>query len=325
MLPTPQAESRERRRALVRAALLLAPLLLLSPLLLAVHPLAMILFILCALLASLVCFRQGLQRVGRRRAILAQPFPPEWEAILQERVENYRVLPQPMQVRFRALMQVFLAEKKIEGAGVEMTDLLRVLCGAGAVIPILGFEDWEYGRLEVVVIRPEPFEAHFTPDPDEPFYASGLVGDRNIFSGALILSRSDLLRDFRRHHDRTNVAIHEFAHLIDQAGGVIDGIPPTLPPERRAAWETLVHDYLNNPDDWRNADIPEYAFTNEAEFFAVCSEYFFSSPTQLLRQHPALYDLLRAAYRQDPAALQPAADADASESLSSVPNRWMSQ
>ncbi len=301
MLPTPQAEQRERRRARVRSLLLLLPLLLLSPLLLAVHPLAMLLFVLCALLISLVCYRQGLQAVQRRREILARPFPDEWEAILQERVEYFRLLPPPEQTRFRQLLQVFLAEKKIEGAGVEITDLLLVLTGAGATIPILALDDWEYGRLEVIVIRPEPFEAHFTPDPDEPFYASGLVGDRNIFSGSLILSRSDLLRDFRKHHDRTNVAIHEFAHLVDLAGGAIDGIPPTLPADRLPEWEALVAEFLKNPQDWRNADIPEYAFTNEAEFFAVCSEYFFCLPCELLRQHPQLYQLLCLAYRQHPA------------------------
>ena len=45
-----------------------------------------------------------------------------------------------------------------------------------------------------------------------------------------------------------------------------------------------------------------YGAENEAEFFAVATECFFDCPVELRADHPAMYDLLREYYRQDPAA-----------------------
>ena len=44
-------------------------------------------------------------------------------------------------------------------------------------------------------------------------------------NGIMILSKPDLLHGFRNARDRHNVGIHEFAHLVDKADGVIDGVP----------------------------------------------------------------------------------------------------
>ena len=40
------------------------------------------------------------------------------------------------------------------------------------------------------------------------------------------------------------------------------------------------------------SDINPYGATNEAEFFAVVSEYFFESPKLFEEKHPELYNLL---------------------------------
>ena len=40
------------------------------------------------------------------------------------------------------------------------------------------------------------------------------------------------------------------------------------------------------------SDINPYGATNEAEFFAVVSEYFFERPKLLKEKHPELYQLL---------------------------------
>jgi Mlc titration factor MtfA (ptsG expression regulator) len=44
-----------------------------------------------------------------------------------------------------------------------------------------------------------------------------------------------------------------------------------------------------------------YAATNETEFFAVVTEYFFSKPESMKHYHPKLYQVLQGFYRQDPA------------------------
>jgi Mlc titration factor MtfA (ptsG expression regulator) len=40
------------------------------------------------------------------------------------------------------------------------------------------------------------------------------------------------------------------------------------------------------------SDIRSYAATNQAEFFAVSSEYFFSRPKLMRRKHPEIYKML---------------------------------
>jgi Mlc titration factor MtfA (ptsG expression regulator) len=45
-----------------------------------------------------------------------------------------------------------------------------------------------------------------------------------------------------------------------------------------------------------------YGATNEAEFFAVATEYFFEKPKDLHRQHAGLYRVLSEFYKQDPKA-----------------------
>jgi len=44
-----------------------------------------------------------------------------------------------------------------------------------------------------------------------------------------------------------------------------------------------------------------YAATNETEFFAVVTEYFFSKSENLKHYHPKLYQVLQDFYRQYPA------------------------
>ena len=46
------------------------------------------------------------------------------------------------------------------------------------------------------------------------------------------------------------------------------------------------------------SDIRRYGGTNEAEFFAVASEYFFEDPFLLQKNHPELYEMLSACFHK---------------------------
>ena len=50
----------------------------------------------------------------------------------------------------------------------------------------------------------------------------------------------------------------------------------------------------------RHSDINPYALTNNAEFLAVVSEYFFDNPEKMKSRHPELYKILSEMYRQHP-------------------------
>ncbi len=300
MIPTPQRVRANRLwsagLALVVGACVAAGAWIASP-----GPAAVWITIAAAALTAGGLYRFGTRVWRRRRKVLARPLPRAWERILNERVAFYRALPDDRKRRFRRLVAIFLDETPIAATGCELDDPARVLIAAGAVIPILGLDDWEYGMLREVILRAGQFEARSRPtDRAEPLL--GMVGSPGgAFTGALVLSRDDLLRGFAAA-DKSNVAIHEFAHLVDMADGAVDGVPASLPRRELRSWLDLVRREMQQGSaDW--SDIPAYAFTAEQEFFAVAAEYFFEAPAELAERHPELYEMLRRIFRQDPRGL----------------------
>ena len=132
-----------RRWAFVFAALTLAVSVLIALVVIrAGRPAAITLFLALAPAFGVYAWQTG--KIRRRHAILREPFPPEWEAVLQRDVVFFRVLGPAEQRRFRRQLQVFLGEKQITGIGVKADTTTRVLAGASAIIPIFGFPDWEW-------------------------------------------------------------------------------------------------------------------------------------------------------------------------------------
>jgi Mlc titration factor MtfA (ptsG expression regulator) len=104
------------------------------------------------------------------------------------------------------------------------------------------------------------------------------------------------LRSGFYNNGATNTAIHEFAHLLDKADGATDGVPELILKERhRSSWIRLM-DYYMNFLRYNPSDIDAYASVNEAEFFAVVTEYYFQQPSHLQANHPELYQILYDGY-----------------------------
>ncbi len=247
-------------------------------------------------------FRGETRIVRRRLAVMAQPFPVAWEAILRARIPYYAALEADERTRFQHLVALFLDEKPIHGVGCAIDDTVRLLVAASAIIPVFAFPGWEYTTLRKVLIRPAAFDAEFRPESAAPGTAAamalGMVGNSGWFDGVMILSLPDLLAGFAEGAGKHHVGIHEFAHLIDRSDGAIDGLPATLPRACLRPWTTLVHEHLAHRAG-ADSGLPAYGYTNEAEFFAVASEYFFQSPAELARRDPPLYALLARVFRQD--------------------------
>ena len=60
--------------------------------------------------------------------------------------------------------------------------------------------------------------------------------------------------------------------------------------------------FVDSEDPFELLAIDPYAAESPGEFFAVVSEAFFETPELLEPEYPALYEQLRAFYRQDPGA-----------------------
>ena len=229
--------------------------------------------------------------IRRRRAILCTPFPAEWETVLQRDVLFFRVLDPAARTRFRRQLQVFLGEKRITGIRIQLDTTTRVLAAASAIIPIFGFPDWEWDQISEILIYPNRFDGDFRFGDQEGQNILGMVGTGGL-NRLMILSRPDLIQGFRNATDKRNVGVHEFAHLVDKSDGLIDGVPSVgLDRQAVGPWIDLVRRKMAEIEAGRS-DIDRYALTNEAEFFAVTSEYFFERPAMMRRKHPHLYAAL---------------------------------
>jgi len=291
MLVTQKAQRRNLRQALVASlltAMAAAWLGWLSP----------ILWLLLGL--SPVAYWWTRRRCVRRMAVMQQLFPDEWEKILRERVTFFTALDNAGKVRFRQLVQVFLDEVRITGIRTEVDATIRILVAASAVIPIFGFQDWEYHRLREVLIYPDAFDDAYRTRGGSDEQILGMVGLHHL-SGVMILSKPALLAGFAPQPGTHNLGVHEFAHLVEKEAGEY-GLPPEVPWMAVRQWVRYVARELTHPSS-RRTRISAYAYTNEHEFFAVLAEYFFTAPERLQRRDPALYALLRDLFHQDTGAL----------------------
>jgi len=236
--------------------------------------------------------------LSRQQKRKAATFPPGWHNLLCQHVHFYDQLTATEQKRFQKRMMQFLSEVYIESIDFELEDLDKLLVAASAIIPVFAFPDWHYINLSTVLIYPD----HFNDDlnfghKDEQKHIAGMVGSGR-FNHQMILSRKALHEGFDKKSDLHNTGIHEFVHLIDMTDGVADGTPERLIAHSYSIpWLKLIHREMEAIND-NKSDIRSYGGTNEAEFFAVASEYFFENPILLKKNHPELYEMLSACFHK---------------------------
>nr|WP_121269711.1 M90 family metallopeptidase [Pedobacter schmidteae] len=217
--------------------------------------------------------------------------------LLLNHVHFYQQLDTVDKRKFEYKIQSFLADIRIEGIGIDVEPLDRLLIASSAIIPVFGFDSWKYKNLSSVLLYPDTFNKEFQFEGAERNIL-GMVGD-GYMNGQMILSRSALQHGFSNASDKENTAIHEFVHLLDKSDGATDGIPNNLMKhEYTLPWVKMIHQEMQNIEQGKS-DINPYAITNEAEFFAVVSEYFFEKPAQLKAKHPQLYQILSETFLQD--------------------------
>ncbi len=289
-------ERRVTRTATILAAVTLAAALVIAVALRAADVSVWVSIPLAGVTAYLV-YAGMTRKVRRRRRILARAFPTDWEAILQREVVFFRALDAEDQKRFRREVQVFLGEKLITGIGLKLDETTRVLTAASAVIPIFGFPEWEWDQISEVLIYPDRFDNEYKFEGAAAENTLGMVGT-GAMNRMMILSKPDILAGFRNAGDKRNVGLHEFAHLVDKSDGRIDGMPGVgLDQATIGPWIELVRRKMNEMERG-DSDINPYGLTNEAEFFAVATEYFFERPGVMERKHPELYVMLSGVFNQ---------------------------
>ncbi|MBK0381181.1 M90 family metallopeptidase [Mucilaginibacter segetis] len=233
-----------------------------------------------------------------RHKVSLQPMPA-LKKLLVQHINYYNELTDEDKAVFEHKISTFLSDVNIEGVGLTVTDTDRVMVAASAVIPIFGFKDWRYRNVTNVLLYPDTFDKEFAYEGGEGRNIMGMVGS-GYMNGQMILSRRALEKGFSKNAGKENTGIHEFVHLLDKTDGATDGIPEGfLQHEYVTPWVKMMHQEIHKIEAGKS-DIGIYAATNEAEFFAVTSEYFFEKPHQFKAKHPELYDMLSKTFGQDP-------------------------
>jgi Mlc titration factor MtfA (ptsG expression regulator) len=261
----------------------------------------LLIFAACLLIALLVLANKLFGKPSPVITPAIEPLDNNLKQLLTEHVSYYQKLDADKQLRFEGMIASFIQSIRIEGVGLEVTELDKILVAASAVIPIFGYQEWKYTNLTNVILYPDAFNNDFQFEGyDASRNMLGMVGS-GYMNGQMLLSRAALVAGFSASSGKQNTGIHEFVHLLDKADGATDGVPEHLLGHDYATpWLKMMHQEINRIERGKS-DIDPYAATNEAEFLAVASEYFFEKPEQLQSKHPELYEQLSRIFAQDPA------------------------
>ncbi len=244
----------------------------------------------------------------KRDELREQPFPEEWLPIVDEAVVDFDKLSKKEREQLQGDILVFLGTKEFEGcAGLEVTDTMKLFVASQACLLLLNRETRVYPGLKTILMYPEAYEA-----PSKEVLPGGVVAEgtqarlgESWTRGHVVLSWDDVKRGAADVNDGHNVVLHEFAHQLDQQSGDANGTPVLKARSHYLAWgRVFSEDYLalrEATEKGKATFLDKYGATNEAEFFAVATEFFFERPKKLKEKHPELYAELMGYYQQDPA------------------------
>lgn len=222
-------------------------------------------------------------------------------------VAVWKLLDDQERAVLAAHLEVLVTTKRWEAAqGFELTDRMRTVIAAQAALLVLGLDLDHYRGVASIIVHPSTMR--FDRTSQGPIAGTEVCGSVDLlgeatFGGPVVIAW-DSASAAARHPDRGHdVVLHEFAHKLDMLDGTVDGTPPLADPDLRQRWiEICTREFDELAGSDGNTLIDDYGATDPGEFFAVVTETFFTRSTALASEKPALYDLFRTFYRQDPAA-----------------------
>lgn len=243
----------------------------------------------------------------RRNMVSRQPFPAAWRDILRQRVPLFGQLPSHLQLQLKGHIQVFLAEKHFIGCqGLVINDEIRVTIAAHACLLLLNRRADYYPNLRQVLVYPDSFvvERDHTDGVGVAHRTRQVLAGESWSQGQVVLSWRDTLDGAAIADDGQNVAIHEFAHQLDQETGQANGAPALRGRAQSRRWAEVLGEEFRTLQARVTRGAPslfcDYAATDPAEFFAVVSEVFFEQSAQMAQDYPALYQQFCLFYLVDP-------------------------
>ncbi|BAO54039.1 hypothetical protein NMS_0030 [Nonlabens marinus S1-08] len=197
----------------------------------------------------------------------------------------YKNLDSTYQKQFEHRVACFITDKVFRRrSGAQVTDVQKVTISCVAVMLTFGRRNYMMDQLETILIFEEPFTSAANSQKHK--------GEYNPRAAVLALSWPDVLKGIKDAKDNFHLALHEFTHVIhieSERAQHIDAM-------RYHKYHQLILIRLMQKDLRRTMErspfFREYAFTNQYEFMAVLTEYFFESYEELKAQFPQLHELM---------------------------------
>ncbi len=256
----------------------------------------------------------GGRRVWRRHAAAsgdyAPSFPFAWEKALRKNMGNYPRLTPVEQKLLQDLMLDFVPAREWAGNdGLGVTDEMKATVAGQACLLLLGIRDHDlFASVTSIILHPGTFHrpTHTLMDTG----GTALEGQVAVlgeawYRGPVLLSWSEVVAGGQDPDGGSNVVYHEFAHQLDFQGLDLSEALTDEARARRLQWaEVMTREFdalVRAAEHHRATLLDHYGATDPREFFAVSTECFFERPIEMRATYPALYDVLKSFYAQDPA------------------------
>ncbi len=204
-------------------------------------------------------------------------------SILKQQFPFYNKLTEKEQRYFEHRVASFIKDKKFVGReGLKVTEEMKVLISATAVMLTFGFRDYFIGLIDKVFVYPQEFYSLANDDYHK--------GEFNPRLETLVLSWEDFKKGFLVDDDNINLGIHEFAHAIHLNSTKERDVSSTIFSDSFKE----ITDLLSNDESLRERVINskyfrDYGYTNQYEFLAVIVENFIETPQEFKSQFPEIY------------------------------------
>lgn len=217
---------------------------------------------------------------------------------LKEHIHFYNILSKADRRVFEERVGLFLTQVTITEIGQEEVEKSTCLyVAASAVMAYWGLPYWNYADLKEVLVYPENFNESMQFNTAGEI--QGQIHHGGMMNNTMILSLRALEHGFKNAQDKKNVGVHEFAHLLDKMDGYMDGVPAGMDKSTTEVWVDLMHKEIKKIQKSKS-DINPYGASNQAEFFAVVTEYYKERPELLKRKHPKIFAVMETYFNQDP-------------------------
>ncbi|MDW5287897.1 zinc-dependent peptidase [Formosa sp. PL04] len=203
--------------------------------------------------------------------------------LLYDNFNFYRTLNNKQRLYFDHRVLSFVKDKQFMGRDdLEVTNEMKLLISAHAVILTFGFRDFFIGLIDKIFIYPNKFYS----SSNESYHA----GEMNPRMKVLVISWSDFKNGLEMTNDSKCLGIHEFTHAIHlnsmKEGDVSSTIFTDSFKELAALLtkdEPLRQKLLNS------RFFKGQVFLNQFQFLAVIMEHFIERPSEFRGQFPQVY------------------------------------